>query len=53
MKTLPIGSLIVALISAAAAWVFTSHRRGRPPVKRYTICGIAGPENCWEVEGRL
>jgi hypothetical protein len=21
----------------------------QPPPKRYTICGIAGSENCWEV----
>jgi len=21
------------------------------PVRRYTVCGIAGAENCWEVVG--
>ena len=24
---------------------------GRRRVERYTICGIAGAENCWVVEG--
>ncbi|MFZ0854398.1 MAG: hypothetical protein WAO08_35020 [Hyphomicrobiaceae bacterium] len=23
-----------------------------PPVRRYTVCGIAGAENCWVAEAR-
>jgi len=27
--------------------------RAPVPPKRYTVCGIAGAENCWEVVGVL
>jgi len=50
----PLGLLALAIIAHAAMHTPSIKpyvERAPVPPKRYTVCGIAGAENCWEVVG--